>query len=604
MLEETLKSESGSGEFYLQAGDRLRKSGQLDEAIACYQKALEIQPTLAEARGNIGLVLLQQGKQKGGIIISQLDFAISSLLKAIEAKPDLLAVHQGLWDLLLTLGTEDKLFDSFQRLAQKYSEVGGEAGKILSIAAFLTAHLNAGRYELARNKFWELEAQVYLLKNYLSQLPNIAALYSTLLFGAPFFRDDLKANSKLFEVAAKPYGQYIQQYAARDRDESANSLLKNKNIESQLRIGFLSKHFRRHSVGWCSADIIRELSHLTPHIYLYATARINSDDRTQIFEKAAAKFDRVQQTISAGEITEKIVQDELDILVDMDSITVPMQVEILYSQPTAICISWLGFEPPFISGENYFLGDWHSHPTEIEKYYVEKLVRMPDSFVAVSGFETTPVNREAARKSLRISSEQIAYLSVSPGRKLNSELIKAQVQILKNVPDSVLLHKGLGSKQVIQAMYKQECEAQKVGFYRIKFLERSRSEEEHRTIYQIADVLLDSYPYNGGTHNLEALWFNLPLVTRAGEQALSRMGYSFLKTLEIKAGIAQSWEEYVFWGIRFGKDATLRNEIRDRLLQSKQPASLAPLWNPKKFASDMYAVFEELLARTSGDPLS
>ena len=124
---------------------------------------------------------------------------------------------------------------------------------------------------------------------------------------------------------------------------------------------------------------------------------------------------------------------------------------------------------------------------------------------------------------------------------------------------------------------------------------RFSTEEEHRSIYSLADILLDSYPYNGGTHTLEALWFNLPVVTHVGEQFLSRMGYSFLESLDIRLGVSWSWEEYINWGVKLGQNSNLRQEYIDNLVKSKDSENLAPLWNSKKFAQDLYAVIEKLL---------
>ncbi len=83
-------------------------------------------------------------------------------------------------------------------------------------------------------------------------------------------------------------------------------------------------------------------------------------------------------------------------------------------------------------------------------------------------------------------------------------------------------------------------------------------------------------------------------MTRSGEQFLSRMGYSFLQAMGIQAGVAWSWEEYVAWGVRFGCDRHFHQQIQQQLIQSKTPETLAPLWNPKKFAQDMYRIFEQL----------
>ncbi|TAH16308.1 MAG: hypothetical protein EAZ10_20880, partial [Oscillatoriales cyanobacterium] len=361
--------------------------------------------------------------------------------------------------------------------------------------------------------------------------------------------------------------------------------------------GFLSNHFSRHSVGWCSADIIRELSEFTPNLYLYASERITPDDRTQQFDSLGKlTFPKTYPNglANSAEIINQIQQDELDILVDLDSLSVPIHAEILHQKPAPVCVSWLGFDAPYISSENYFLTDWHSHPAGREKYYDEQLIRMPDSFVAVSGFQRYGVDPVALRKSNRIGLDQIVYLCVTPGRKFNSDLVKAQIAILKQVPNSILIHKALGDAAVFEGAYHQACEAEGVSRHRIKFLPRFATEEEHRIVYLLADVLLDSYPYNGGTHTLEALWFNLPVVTRTGEQFLSRMGYSFLQALGIETGVAWSWAEYVDMGVKLGKDGELRKAIQAQLMKSKDAANLSPLWNPKKFAGDMYAVFEKL----------
>jgi len=129
---------------------------------------------------------------------------------------------------------------------------------------------------------------------------------------------------------------------------------------------------------------------------------------------------------------------------------------------------------------------------------------------------------------------------------------------------------------------------------RVKFLPSYKTEEEHRGIYAIADVFLDSYPYNGGSHNLEVLWFDLPVVTMVGEQSFARMGYSFLQALGIDAGIAHSWDEYIAWAVKYGLEPEFRNSIRQKLIDSKNPDNLAPLWNPQKLAQDMYNLLQGL----------
>ncbi len=575
-------------EAHFNFGTALLEQGKIYQAISSFQKVLELQ----EAYSNLGIALYRQFKQSDRRNINQFDAAFNNFQKAIEINPNLLAAHLGISELInnsIILLSHNSLAH-LRKAAETHLQNCGETAKIIATTTFINVYLKSALHQIAQEKFLEIEPLIYNAE--LSE-PEITSLYAHLLFNLNYLRDDRAANSKLSKYIGERYAELIA------KAYSPINLPQNPRPD-RLKIGILSAHFRRHSVSWCSGDIIQELSKLTPHLYLYSTSQYQPDDRTQLFEKVAKKFYKPSKFTNGNadpkEIIEQILQDELDVLIELDSITIPLQVDIIYQQPARLCLSWLGFEAPFTSEKNYFLGDAHTQPEKVEEYYREQLIRMPDSFVAVGGFECLPVDRKNARRGLRIAEDQVIYLCVSPAYKLNAELIKAQVQILKQVPDSVLIYKGhTGDIEIIQAAYKKECEAIGVGLHRVKYLLVTKTEEEHRTNYKIADILLDSYPYNGGTHNLEALWFNLPIVTRSGEQYLSRMGYSFLQTLGISAGIANSWEEYIDWGVKLGKDRELRQKIQQQLVESKQPETLSPLWNPKKFAQDMYEMLEKLL---------
>ncbi|MDF0556917.1 tetratricopeptide repeat protein [Kamptonema sp. UHCC 0994] len=573
----------GGIEFYLDRGDELANQGKLDEAIATWKRAITIKPDSVDAYCQIGIVLRYQGKLKE---------AVPYLQKALEIKPDFTIAHQHLCGIL----RDATNLEAARQAVSKYSEMCGEIDKIMTAIYYISTYQVSGLNQIAKDRFLELESYLYQVKNFSNV--EIKALYANLLFSTPYLRDDLEANSNFYRLISK---QYIEQVVKPNYPKISQSSFQQRSNESKLKIGFISNHFNRHSVGWCSADIIRELCKLTPNVYLYATERLDADDHTQNFVDSVAKLSYPKTfpngLANAGEIINEIQQDQLDILVDLDSLSVPIHCDILYRKPAPVCISWLGFDAPYISSTNYFLCDWHTHPDGREKYYQEQLIRMPDSFAAVGGFKRLVADTIDLRKSHRIGLEQVVYLCVSPGRKFNRELVKAQVAILKQVPNSVLLHKAIGDIEVFQSAYHQACEAEGIGKHRIKFLPRVPTEEEHRLIYLLADVFLDSYPYNGGTHTLEALWFNLPVVTRVGEQFLSRMGYSFMQALKMETGISWSWEEYTEWGVKLGNNLDLRNAVKEQLRESKKPQTLAPLWNPKKFAKDMYGVFVELLAK-------
>jgi len=582
----SLNPEYAQVDALIKQGDELAKSGKLEDAIRLWEKALSIKPDLAEVYCQIGIMRRFQGKYKE---------ALDVLQKALQLKPDYIAAHQHLCGIL----RDTTNYAEARKAVNTYYQTCGEVDRIMTTLYVMSTYHLAGLNQVAKDRFLELETLVKQTIRSWKKPYEIKALYANLLFSMPYFRDDVESNSQLNQLVAQ---QYIKQVLHPSQLE-ASYPPKQRQPESELRLGFISSHFNRHSVGWCSFDIIEALRKITSQVYLYATEPMRTDDFTQWFAKTAQLYipqNYPNGSVNPGEIIQKIREDGIDILIDLDSLTIPLHAEILYHQPAPICISWLGFDAPYISPHHYFLVDSYTHPEGRDKYYTEKLIRMPNSFVSVCGFARQEGDRVSLRQGYRIGLDQVVYLCVASGRKFNIELAKAHVAILKEVPHSILIYKGMGDTEVFQNTYKKICEEEGVGFYRIKFLERVATEEEHRKIYSLADVLLDSYPYNGGTHTLEALWFDLPVVTRVGVQFLSRMGYSFLQDLGINEGVATSWKEYIQWGVKLGKEPELRQQVVEKLKNSKKPENLAPLWNPQKFAQDFYEICQQLLEKEEG----
>ncbi len=619
-------------EYHLALGNALLEQRKWEEALTSYRTAIQINPKSASVFCSMGLALGSQQKYTEAVfylqsaikidpesaeahntlgwVLSQLDNqqieAIQCFQTAINLDPDLAEAYINLINLLnddkSPLGKSHPLQ---KELADRFLAKCKDKNRVRALINSINVYTKMGVADQIFMLVDELEIFIHQKSDRLTK-KDIVSMYMSCTFLIASLRGNRQLNSQTFKAIGD---LYVNRVVLPDFSEFQNIETSISSIESditksdkKLRIGILSSHFRRHSVGWCSLDVIRELSHLTPHIYLYSTSEIKPDERTQAFESIAEKcFWQLKSSkpnseklpeIQLPEFIKEIARDNLDVLIDLDAATIPEHIPILYHQPATICISWLGFDAPYISSDNYCLCDWHTHPSGVEQYYLEQLVRLPDAHMAVSGFE---VIDGISRDEFEIEADQVVYLYAAPARKFNQDTAKAHIQILKNVPNSVLMYKGSGDRESIQAVYLNECEVQVVDGDRIKFMPSTKTEEEHRAFYGLADVFLDAYPYNGGSHNLEALWFNLPVVTRAGEQSFARMGCSFLQALGISEGIARSWEEYVEWGIKFGIDTTLRNSIGERLIQSKQPDTLAPLWNPKKMASDMYSLLQKLI---------
>jgi predicted O-linked N-acetylglucosamine transferase (SPINDLY family) len=630
---------------YLALGNAYLEQDNLDKAAKCYRNALRVNPKSASAHCSFAVVMSAQGDYARAISHSQqaididpnlglaycnmacalskfkdrLSESIDYYQKAINIDP---CLGEAYWNLTAIFNQPTspvgRAYPLQKQLADQFVEFCTTEDRVRALSNYITVYNKIGMSHKTNNYLIELENIIYQHSDSFSKV-EIQSLYSQFIFTLTSLRDSRELNSRLFKLIGQNFANKVLQQTKTlwldiKNQPHQDLISKTKKHPRKLRIGFLSSHFKRHPIGWCSLHTVRELSFITPHIYLYSLDFIEFDELTKEFEKCSEQIyfpskeagnEGEDSFISSISQTKKTIQqmelNQLDVLIDLDSVTLPSNVQVLYQRPAPICISWLGFDAPYISSDNYWMGDLHTHPVDSEKYYLEKLIRLPNSHMAVSGFEAIPIERDILRQSLGIAPKQIVYLYAAPSRKFNMDSANAHVTILKHVPDSILLQKSGGDLESIQSVYIEACEKQSVDFSRIKFMINTKTEEEHRSIYCIADVFLDAYPYNGGTHNLEALWFELPVVTRVGEQSFARMGYSFLQSVGVSAGIAHSWEEYIEWGIKFGLDHDLLSSVKDQLIQSKRPESLAPLWNPKKLAQDMYKLLENLVLDKSSE---
>jgi predicted O-linked N-acetylglucosamine transferase (SPINDLY family) len=304
------------------------------------------------------------------------------------------------------------------------------------------------------------------------------------------------------------------------------------------------------------------------------------------------QFSQVYKSKNSVETAEQIYRDEIDILIDLDSLTLDLTCEVMALKPAPVQVTWLGWDASGIPTVDYFIADSYVLPDSAQEYYSEKIWRLPKTYIAVDGFEVgVPTLR---REELGIEPDAVIYLSVQKGYKRHPDTARWQMKIIKEVPNSYFLIKGGADEQAIKNLFTQIAEEEGVNCDRLRFLQSDLTEAMHRANLGIADVVLDTYPYNGATTTLEALWMGIPLVTRVGEQFAARNSYTMLMNVGVTEGIAWTDEEYLEWGIRLGNDEALRQQVAFKLRQSRKTA---PLWNGKQFTRDMEKAYEQMWQR-------
>ncbi|WP_375512328.1 O-linked N-acetylglucosamine transferase, SPINDLY family protein [uncultured Nostoc sp.] len=447
--------------------------------------------------------------------------------------------------------------------------------------------------------YWDEACTVFLeqeslLKSLIEEQPiNIEPARVLRLFNAnyyaPYLQDNPHKNRQIQNQVAQLCQLNVQEYATEKVQRYKQRSSHNRN--KQIKIGYLSHCLSRHSVGWLARWLIQHHTREEFDIYGYFINYKQVDDSLQ--EWYVQQFNQAYLGgIYSDDIAEKIYQDEIDILIDLDSITLDVTCEIMALKPAPVQVTWLGWDASGIPAVDYFIADPYVLPESAQEYYTEKIWRLPQTYIAVDGFEIgVPTLR---RDSLDIPSNAVIYLSAQRGFKRHPDTARLQMRIIKEVPNSYFLIKGIADAEAVQKFFIQLAEEEGVECSRLRFLGLDASESVHRANLAIADVVLDTYPYNGATTTLETLWMGIPLVSRVGEQFAARNSYTMMMNAGITEGIAWTNEEYVEWGVRLGKDEALRQQVALKLKASRQTA---PLWNGKQFTCEMEKAYQQMWQR-------
>lgn len=425
-----------------------------------------------------------------------------------------------------------------------------------------------------------------------TNLDSAAALrLMSSLFFFPYFEDRPQEAGIIRIQIGNLFQANVENYAKPIVEKCRHRslpLLQRGNEKRRYKVGYLSYCLRSHSVGWLARWLFDHHDRDRFEICAYLIgAKLTNDPIQQWY---IGKADQAYKLgISGIEAAEKIHEDEIDILIDLDSITMNTNCEVMAIKPAPVQISWLGWDASGVPNVDYYIADNYVLPESAQDYYAEKIWRLPATYLAVDGFEVgVPTVR---RDSLDIPSDAVIYYCSQMGYKYNPNTARLQMQIIKAVPNSYFVTKWFAEQESLKNFFIQIAESEGVSADRLRFLPHAPSEAVHRANLGIADVVLDTYPYNGATTTMETLWMCIPLVTRVGQQFSSRNSYGMMMNAGISEGIAWTDEEYVEWGIRLGKDAALRQQISWKLRQSRQTA---PLWNGKQFTREMEKAYEQM----------
>ncbi len=450
---------------------------------------------------------------------------------------------------------------------------------LLSAGDWLTAKAIVSRHYQLLKDFTSKEYKD--LATHINQFLIVSAVFFPCAEDRPsYFRP-------LQNQIASQYLRYNKIQAVTDKNEAV-ALQKEAGV---IRIGYLASTFKSHSVGWLSRWLMQCHDCDQFQVFTYC---INHNHDDPFYQKWFRDRSHVSYCLEPNPdyIAAQIRADDIDILIELDSLTLNTTCKVLAAKPAPVQVSWLGWDATGLPTVDYFMADPYVLPENAQDYYQEKIWRLPQTYLAVKGFEVGIATLK--RRDLNIPDDAVIYWSGQRGHKRHPDTVRLQLRILKSVPNSYFLIKGDTDPTIIQEFFGQLAKEEGVAFDRLRFLGNVADEQTHRANLAIADVVLDTFPYNGATTTLETLWMGIPMVTQVGQQFAARNSYTFMRNAGLEdEGIAWNAEEYVEWGIKLGLDRDLRMQIREKLRLGR---TTAPVWNAKQFTLDMEQAYREMWA--------
>ncbi len=389
------------------------------------------------------------------------------------------------------------------------------------------------------------------VSNHIASLDLREGLYES---AEQHFNDELKLqdNSSVATnlLVAKHYNPTytvddIYKAAREWQNKYVNSDLVNrastkKYSNKRVRIGLLSGSFRIHPVGQMILPALQNLDNRELELFAYSTNQ-TTDKLTQRIKKCVNKWVDVAG-LNEDELDNQIRQDGIDILIDLNGGGEGSRYQVISREPAPLIVKWVGMliNTTGLDCFDYLLSDGIETPLNVDKLYTEKLIRLPDDYVCYHIPDYIPdVNGLPALKN-----GYITFGCLNNPAKLSPPLIKEWADLLKEIPNSKLLLRG------IQFEGEEFCKRMESRFFE-HGIDRDRlilqgpaRHQEFLTTYQSIDIALDTWPYSGGLTTCEALAMGVPVVTCVGPTFAGRHSATHLANAGLPELVTDNWEDF------------------------------------------------------------
>ncbi len=530
-------------------GNSQLSAGKLDEAIGTYKQVIEVKKDYADAYNNLGNAQYKQ---------NELELSIKSYQQALKIKPNCAYVHYNLGNALKDNGKINLAINSYEKALKIKPDYP------LALASKLHQQANIGDWD-------GIEVERHRLSKLGTSMHGVSPWAILALEDAPErhqLRAEIYANSTYKEEA----------FPLRSRP--------NKKPK-RLRIGYFSQDFQNHPITYLILRMLELHNRDLFEIYAYS---FGQDTQSEMRQKIIQAVDFFKDTSSKTdkEMVQIARDDKIDIAIDLAGYTNNNRAGAFALRLAPIQINYLGF--PSTMGTkfmDYIIADKTVIPRSMTKCYSEKIICLPNSFMVTDNTRKIS-KRVITRSEMGLPEKGFVFCCFNNNYKISSNEFDIWMRILTKVEGSVLWLRR--SNEWSSANFRKEAKKRGVNPSRLIFAEKVPM-EEHLARHRLADLFIDTFNYNAHTTATEALWLDLPIVTKIGKAFASRVASSLLKAIELPELITKTENEYEALILKLAKNPKFLMRIRRKLKINRLSK---PLFNTELFTQNLENVYQRI----------
>jgi predicted O-linked N-acetylglucosamine transferase (SPINDLY family) len=359
----------------------------------------------------------------------------------------------------------------------------------------------------------------------------------------------------------------------------------------KIRIGYFSADLRSHPVAQLAAGLFESHDRSRFEVTAFAFGpRANDAVQTRLmkaFERYIDVRDRSDREVAA--LAREI---GIDIAVDLNGITQHSRSKIFALRAAPVQVNYLGFPGTMGAGYmDYLVADRTVIPREHRPHYAEKIIYLPDSFLPFDSSYAI-ADKKFTRESLGLPPKGFVFCCFNSIYKITPTVFDSWMKILKRVDGSTL---WLSQPNAAAAgNLRKEAARRGIDPERLVFAPRWASSPEHLARLRVADLFLDTLPYNAHATALDALWATLPVLTCEGQGFAGRVAASLLRAVDLPELITGSLAQYEDTASQLAEEPERLAQLRRRLAQNR---SSTPLFDTEKYTRNLEAAYEHIHER-------